>query len=74
MRRPSTCGAKLMAGKSDTLIKDAMIAATARVHLLTVVTRNTRNFTVFGVLMLDPFDVVARCATPGRQGRRRLHP
>jgi len=41
--------------KSDTLIDDAMIAATADVHGLTIVTRNVRHFQPFGVRTLDPF-------------------
>jgi predicted nucleic acid-binding protein len=32
-----------------------MIAATAQVHDLTVVTRNVRDFEVFGVRTLNPF-------------------
>lgn len=47
--------AQLMHGRSDDLIEDAMIAATGLVHGLTVVTRNVRNFKVFGVATLDPF-------------------
>lgn len=47
--------ARLMHGRPDELIEDAMIAATARVHSLTVVTRNVRDFIVFGVPTLDPF-------------------
>jgi predicted nucleic acid-binding protein len=35
-----------------------MIAATAQVHGLTVVTRNLRDFQVFGVPLLDPFQPV----------------
>ena len=41
--------------RSDDLIEDAMIAATAAVHDLTVVTRNVRDFTPFGVTVFDPF-------------------
>jgi predicted nucleic acid-binding protein len=35
----------------------AMIAAIATVHQLTVVTRNTRDFQGFGVVLLNPFEV-----------------
>jgi toxin FitB len=48
--------ARLMHRKSDRLIEDAMIAATAAVHGLTVVTRNTRDFQGLGVGTLNPFD------------------
>jgi predicted nucleic acid-binding protein len=37
------------------LLEDAMIAATAVVHGLTVVTRNLRDFKPLGVRTLDPF-------------------
>ena len=47
--------AKLMNGESDAMIEDAMIAATARVHRLKVVTRNTRDFQRFGIPVLNPF-------------------
>jgi toxin FitB len=47
--------ARLMHRASDHLFEDAMIAATARVHELTVVTRNVRDFKPFGVAVLDPF-------------------
>lgn len=47
--------ARLMHRRSDTLIEDAMIAATARVHQLTVVTRNVADFKAFGVALLNPF-------------------
>jgi predicted nucleic acid-binding protein len=40
------------------LFEDAMIAATARVHQLTVVTRNTRNFATFSVPLLNPFELI----------------
>ena len=47
--------AKLMHRRADTLIEDAMIAATARVHGLQVVTRNVRDFKDFGVSVLNPY-------------------
>jgi toxin FitB len=47
--------AQLMHRRSDTVYEDAMIAATARVHGLTVVTRNVADFTAFGVPLLNPF-------------------
>ena len=47
--------ARLLHRKSDTLVEDAMIAATATVHSLTVVTRNVRDFSDFGVKLFNPF-------------------
>lgn len=46
---------RLMDRKSDHLIEDAMIAATARVHDLVVVTRNERDFKSLGIRILNPF-------------------
>lgn len=47
--------ARLKAGKSPELIEDAMIAATARIHGLTVATRNERDFGEFSVGVFNPF-------------------
>ena len=47
--------ARLMNGRSDELIEDAMIAATALCHDLIVVTRNVRDFEQLGTRTLDPF-------------------
>ena len=47
--------ARLMNKRSDHLTRDAMIAATAKVHRLIVVTRNTKDFRHFGVETLNPF-------------------
>jgi hypothetical protein len=47
--------ARLMEGKSNTLFEDGMIAATARVHGLTIATRNVRDFKALSVSVFDPF-------------------
>lgn len=47
--------AQLMHRRSEALYEDAMIGATARVHGLTLVTRNLNDFRDFGVPLLDPF-------------------
>lgn len=51
--------ARLMHRKSDSLYEDAMIAAVARVHGLTVVTRNIADFKALGVEVLNPFSMTA---------------
>lgn len=40
--------------------RDALIAATALVHGLTVVTRNTADFAATGVALLDPWKVLLK--------------
>jgi len=55
--------AQFMHRRSDTLYEDAMIAATARLHGLTVVTRNTSDYRSFGVPLFNPF-------LPGRKPSR----
>ena len=52
--------ARLMHRTSDTLYEDAMIAATAKVHDLTVVTRNVTDFKNFGVSVINPFTAARR--------------
>jgi toxin FitB len=49
--------AKLMHRRQDDLLTDALIAATAIVHDLIVVTRNVSHFKVFGVRMINPFEM-----------------
>jgi predicted nucleic acid-binding protein len=48
--------ARLMCGKPNQMLEDGMIAATARVHGLTVATRNVRDFRTLGVPMTNPFE------------------
>jgi toxin FitB len=47
--------ARLMEGKQDHLLEDAMIAATARIHGLVVATRNGRDFARLDVPVENPF-------------------
>jgi hypothetical protein len=48
--------ARLMHGRSPDLSADAMVAATARVLRLIVVTRNVKHFRQFNVEVLNPFE------------------
>ncbi len=47
--------AKLMHRKSDTLYEDALIAASAQVHGLIVVSRNVADFKALGLEVFNPF-------------------
>jgi predicted nucleic acid-binding protein len=47
--------ARMMHRQSDTVYEDAMIAATAKVNNLTVVTRNVSDFKQFNVPIFNPF-------------------
>jgi toxin FitB len=47
--------ARLMEGRSDRLLEDAMIAATARVRGFIVSTRNVRDFKDLAVEVFNPF-------------------
>lgn len=48
--------ARLMHRRSNTLMQDALIAAVAKFHRLTVATRNVRDFRPLGVSVIDPFE------------------
>ena len=48
--------ARMMHRQSNTLSEDAMLAATARVHDLQMITRNTADFEVLGVNCFNPFN------------------
>jgi toxin FitB len=54
-RRIFRLWARLMHRRSDTLSEDAMIAATAIVHDLTLATRNVKDFRDFGIALLNPY-------------------
>lgn len=47
--------ARLMQRRSKALTEDALIAATAKVHGFTLVTRNVRDFQGWGLAILNPF-------------------
>ena len=44
-----------MEGKADHLLEDGMIAATARVHSLTVAARNENDFDLLRINVVNPF-------------------
>lgn len=46
-----------MRARRSVPVMDALIAATARVHGLTLVTRNVRDFAGLGVTLLNPFEL-----------------
>ena len=48
--------ARMMHRRSNTLSEDAMLAATAKVNGLQVVTRNTSDFEALGLVCLNPFN------------------
>jgi predicted nucleic acid-binding protein len=47
--------ARMMHRRSNTLSEDAMLAATAKVNGLQMVTQNTSDFEALGVVSLNPF-------------------
>jgi len=47
--------ARLMEGRPEHLLEDVMIAATARVHALTLASRNERDFARLHVGIINPF-------------------
>lgn len=49
--------AKMMVGRSAHRSGDAMIAATAALHGMTIATRNISDFRQFSVPLINPFDI-----------------
>ena len=50
--------AKLMNHRPDQGYEDMFIAATAIVHGFSVVTRNTKDFQISGLKLIDPFQII----------------
>lgn len=53
---PAREWARLVPKRTEPDLENAMIAAMARVHRLTLVTRNVKDFQSFGVTILNPFE------------------
>ena len=51
--------ARLMHRRTDDLVEDAMIAATAAIHRLTIATCNVRDFESLGILTFNRFAMKA---------------
>ncbi|MFZ1087389.1 MAG: type II toxin-antitoxin system VapC family toxin [Terracidiphilus sp.] len=49
--------ARMLKGRTEPKWEDGLIAATARVHRLIVVTRNVKDFTPFDVDIFNPFPI-----------------
>ena len=48
----------MISSELGTLYEDAMIAATAQVHGLTIATRNVSDFRALGFEVFNPFEAV----------------
>jgi predicted nucleic acid-binding protein len=59
--------ARLMRGRSNPKWEDGLIAATARIHRLIVVTRNVRDFEGFAVEVFNPFPAAPISADSGEE-------
>lgn len=57
--------ARLMKGRSNPKWEDGLIAATARVHRLVVVTRNVKDFEGFPIQIFNPFPIAPSPTGPG---------
>lgn len=62
--------ARLKHKRPNLLYEDAMIAATAVVHNLIVVTRNVRDMKVFRVPLLNPFSTKKRSSAAAPSGTK----